>query len=289
MRAFHEKNIYPNGFPVDIIKFDHFNFLAHWHNDVEIVHVYEGKLRMMVNSQTRILSTGESCICCSGDIHSYESDDLHCNAILVFFDAKIVDTQMQWPPDANFITPFIDETIMKKYGINPDLSHRIGTLLLDVYNEMEEKREYYQVIVRSKLLELHGLLLRNFPKETNKTIHSKSYSMMNRIQNALDFINSSYMEDITLAEAAIEAELQKSQFSKLFKHMCGMSFVTYLNHVRVSNAEERIIHTMDPITDIALECGFNSIRNFNRTFRKLKGTTPSDYRKANPENPLSFQ
>jgi len=279
MRAFHEKNIYPDGFPVDIIKFNHFSFLAHWHNDIEIIHVYDGSLRMTINSMTRVLSAGETCICCSGDIHSYDSHDLHCTAILVFFGTEIIGPQIQWPQDAIFVSPFIDEAIIEKYAISSDFSKRIGDILIDVHHELEEKREYYQVIVRSRLLELHGLILRNVPKKLNKSGHSKSYSMLNKMQNALDFINSNYSEAITFSEAAVHAELRTSQFSKLFKHMCGMSFVTYLNNVRVAKAEEMILNTMDPITDIALECGFNSIRNFNRTFKKLKDTTPSDLRK----------
>ena len=174
---------------------------------------------------------------------------------------------------------FASKSILKKYDISSDFSERIGGLLIDVYSELAEKKEYYQVIVRSKLLELHGLIMRNVPKRLNKASHSKSYSMVNKIQNALDFVNSNYMEEITLVEAATQAELHISQFSRLFKHMCGMSFVIYLNNIRVSKAEEMIINSMNPITDIALECGFKSIRNFNRIFKELKGTTPSGLRK----------
>lgn len=280
MKAFHEKNIYPDGFPVDIVKFNHFNFLAHWHNDIEIVHVYEGHLRMTVNSETRILTAGESCICGSGDIHSYDSSDLLCSAILVFFSSEIIGSQIQWPQDATFVTPFIDDTMIKKYHIYPDFSKKIGELLLDVYHELEEKKEYYQAIVRSRLLELHGLSLRNVPQNHRNGSISKRYLMINKIQNALDFIDSNYMESITLAEAALKADLGISQFSKLFKHMCGMSFVTYLNHVRVSQAEEMLVTTKNSITDIAYMCGFSSIRNFNRTYMKLRKTKPSTLRKC---------
>ena len=265
MRAFHEKNTYPDGFPVGTFKFNQFSFLAHWHNDIEIIHVFEGDLRMIINSETRILSAGESCICSSGDIHSYDSNDLHCTAILVIFGTEIIGKQIQWPQDAIFITPFIDEVICNAYNISLDFPKRIGELLIDIHHEMEEKREYYQVFVRSKILELHGLILRNVPKRISKSRQSKSYIMVNKIQNALDYINSNYREDITLLEAAIQADLQISHFSKLFKHMCGMRFVTYLNNVRTSKAEEMILTTMESITNIALDCGFNSIRNFNRT------------------------
>lgn len=288
MKAFHEKNIYPDGFPVGILKFNQFSFLPHWHNDVEIIYVYEGNLRMTVNSETRILSAGESCICCSGDIHSYDSSDLHCNAIFVLFNTEIIDKQIQWPQDAMFITPFIDETILRKYNISSDFPKQIGDLLIDVYHELEEKKEYYQVFVRSKLLELNGLILRNFPRRLSKANHLKSYTMVNKIQNALDYINCNYTEDIRLSDIAVLAELQISQFSKLFKHMCGMTFVNYLNNVRISKAEEKIINSMEPITDIALACGFNSIRNFNRTFKKLKNTSPSDLRKLSASSKTSF-
>ena len=89
--------------------------------------------------------------------------------------------------------------------------------------------------------------------------------MINKIQNALDYINTNYMEDLTLMDVANHADLGISQFSQLFKHMCKMSFVTYLNSIRVSKVEEMILNTDNTITDIALDCGFTSIRNFNRT------------------------
>lgn len=279
MKAYYEKNIYPDNFPVGTYKFNQFSFLAHWHNAVEIVHVYEGNLRMIVNSKTRILSAGETCICSSGDIHSYDNNDLHCTAILVLFSTEIIGSQIQWPQDSMFITSFIDDTILRNYNIYPDFSNRIGDILIDVNRELEEKKEYYQIFVRSKILELHGLIMRNVPRQQNKAVRTKSFTMVNKIQNALDYIEANYTEDITLSDVSVQAELQISQFSKLFKQMCGMSFVTYLNNVRVSKAEEMILHTTEPITNIALECGFNSIRNFNRTFKKLKGIIPSDLRK----------
>lgn len=280
MKAFHEKNIYPDGFSVDIVKFNSFSFLPHWHNDIEIVHVYEGCLRMTVNSVTRVLSAGESCICCSGDIHSYDSDDLKCTGILVFFGTEIVGPQIKWPQDAVLLTAFIDEVTQETFHMSPDFSKKIGETLNDVYEELASRKNQYQDIVRGKLLTLQGLILRNVPTVPNNTGHLKSYSMLDKIQNALDYINVNYMEELTFSEVAIQAELKSSQFAKLFNHMCGMSFVTYLNHLRVSKAEEMMITTTESITDIALECGFNSIRNFNRLFKEENGMSPSRFRKS---------
>ncbi len=279
MKAFHEKNTYPNGFPVDIFKFNNFSFLAHWHNDIEIVHVYEGQFRMTINSNTRILGAGDTCICCSGDIHSMDSMDLNCTAILAFYAPEIIGSLIKWPEDTFFISSFIDETAKRDYNISPDFSKKVGELLQDTYDELTNKKDAYQMFVRSRLLELHGLIYRNVPKGLNNASHTKSYSMINKIQNALDYINTNYMEDLTLMDVANHADLGISQFSQLFKHMCKMSFVTYLNSIRVSKVEEMILNTDNTITDIALDCGFTSIRNFNRTYKKWKGSTPSDLKK----------
>ncbi|MDF2596643.1 MAG: hypothetical protein K0R69_2984, partial [Clostridia bacterium] len=58
MSAFYEIPAYSNEFPLLISKFSQFSFLAHWHKDIELVYVYEGQLRMSINSETKILTSG---------------------------------------------------------------------------------------------------------------------------------------------------------------------------------------------------------------------------------------
>ena len=58
-----------------------------------------------------------------------------------------------------------------------------------------------------------------------------------------------------------------------------MSFNDYVNTYRFNTASEMLITTDASITEIAYESGFQSIRSFNNTFKKLSGLSPSEYRK----------
>ena len=61
----------------------------------------------------------------------------------------------------------------------------------------------------------------------------------------------------------------------------GSSFVAYLNRVRVEQAGYLLKETRIPIGDVGFRCGFNTVQNFNRTFKKLMGMPPSQYRDGN--------
>jgi len=66
---------------------------------------------------------------------------------------------------------------------------------------------------------------------------------------------------------------------KCFKETTGMTFLDYLNNYRIMRAEWALLHTRDPILQIAVRHGFNNLNTFNRVFKKCKGCTPSDFRK----------
>lgn len=99
-----------------------------------------------------------------------------------------------------------------------------------------------------------------------------------RIEKVMEFINSSFDKQITLGEAARIASMTESAFSRFFKLRTGMTFIDCVNEVRLGHASRMLISTTKTIAEIAYSCGFNNISNFNRTFRKRKGCTPSELR-----------
>lgn len=69
--------------------------------------------------------------------------------------------------------------------------------------------------------------------------------------------------------------MNPAYFSRLFHSLTGMTFSQYSNRVRVEKAVE-ILKSNDDVsmTEVSLRCGFDSIRNFNRIFKKYTGYTP---------------
>jgi AraC-like DNA-binding protein len=66
--------------------------------------------------------------------------------------------------------------------------------------------------------------------------------------------------------------------SRLFGETVGTSFRQHLNRLRVNEADRLLAGSTLSITDIALHCGFNSLRTFNRAYQALRGQTPSSTR-----------
>jgi len=85
-------------------------------------------------------------------------------------------------------------------------------------------------------------------------------------------------QPLTLGEIAKWAGVSEGHFSKLFKKATGLTFVKYLTRMRVKQAQKDLRETRRSISEIAFASGFNSIAQFNRSFRKVTGQSPSKYR-----------
>ena len=99
------------------------------------------------------------------------------------------------------------------------------------------------------------------------------------IQRVAKYICMNFHTPITLADAAKQANMSPSFFSRKFKRTTGFGFKEYLNNVRLKEASTLLLETNDSITDIALRCGYNDSNYFGDVFKKIKGMPPYLYRK----------
>jgi AraC family transcriptional regulator len=99
-----------------------------------------------------------------------------------------------------------------------------------------------------------------------------------RLQRVLDFMEASLGEDISLEDLAREACLSPYHFSRLFHEATGMPPHRYLVERRIQAAQRMLLCEQASMTEVALDTGFGSQASFTRAFRKVTGTTPSQYR-----------
>lgn len=95
-----------------------------------------------------------------------------------------------------------------------------------------------------------------------------------------DYIIRNFHKPITLREVANEANMATTTFCNFFKDQYRMTFIEYVNQIRIGHFCKLIAENDKPILEAAYDCGFNSIANFNRQFKKLKGMSPSDFKKT---------
>jgi len=101
-----------------------------------------------------------------------------------------------------------------------------------------------------------------------------------RMNRVLGYINREFGAcHLNQPEAARLANLTPAAFSRFFKRKTGKSFSTFVNEVRVGHACKLLLESELNSTEICFASGFGNVSNFNRRFRKLKETTPSEYRR----------
>jgi AraC-like DNA-binding protein len=99
-----------------------------------------------------------------------------------------------------------------------------------------------------------------------------------RVQTAIDYINTHYHRTISLQEIAEVCHFSPNAFSRWFRQHIGLTFVDYLNKVRLTHVCQLLLSTDDAIGQIAFRTGFENISTLNRLFQQKLGTSPSKYR-----------
>jgi AraC-like DNA-binding protein len=127
---------------------------------------------------------------------------------------------------------------------------------------------------------LHDLSIsRNMHTLSDATFSNAELSYNSRrIRTAVDFMNLNFHKAITLTEVAKLTNMTDVSFSRFFKARTGITFMDSLLEMRLGHASRLLIDTTQSVSEVAYNCGFNNISNFNRLFKKKKGCTPKEFR-----------
>lgn len=98
------------------------------------------------------------------------------------------------------------------------------------------------------------------------------------IQNMLLFIDEHYHTECSLKDVSKAIQYDYAYLSKLFYHYTNLTFTDYVNRYRITQAVYLLESTDDTISEIAMKCGYNTLRTFNRNFKEYKDMSPSVYR-----------
>lgn len=150
-------------------------------------------------------------------------------------------------------------TLMKKMPLMNGLQ-RLSSLLL-IFDILANTSEYD--------LLASPMFTQNFQRESS-----------DRFRKITEYILQNFNKDITLPEIASVASMGVTAFCNFFKEQFRVTFIEYVNAVRIGHACKLLSEHDHNIVEVAYECGFNNLANFNRQFKKLKNMTPSDYRKT---------
>lgn len=234
-------------------------FMAHWHDEIELVLVLEGQLTMGVNQREFLLTPGDIAVSASQDIHYYSASG-ESRLILLIFRPELVPYSAGWVPHPQ-------EAAGQRVFRDLEAAERI----LAIHREFTGRRQDWKPAVLGHTVVLSSLIGRALfplPAPAAPSLRRK------RMQKALDYLETRFRENLTLEQVAAHVALSPWAFSHQFSPTVGMHFRAYLNGLRIRESLRLLADPTRKVIDVALECGFTSLRSFNRAFKEQTKKTP---------------
>lgn len=264
MKAFHEQRAYPGSLRLRASRVRNMDFLAHWHDEVELMFITSGQQRMGINNRLLTLSAGQIALVAPLDIHYYEKESL-AEGFMLIFPADLLDRR------------WLDRSDLWQIGDAGQLAHMAG-LAAQLVDEMQENLPYFELVAAGLLRLFIAGLLRPAPTISRNWLDSVSLPGFRAMRNILAYIEEHYREPLARDELAARFNLSIAHFSRVFKAATGLTFTGYLTRLRLESACRMISQTDLPMVAIAFDNGFDSIRTFNRVFHKVLRRPPTSFR-----------
>jgi AraC-like DNA-binding protein len=180
-------------------------------------------------------------------------------------------------PDIMQVWAKITKT-MQPIELNPYLTRDFRRWLREMLFEQNSKPPYYESALKTLLTTMLLRIARQITKPKQQAVQVIGEASSDRVKLVLEYVASYYYRPQSLPEAAKSAKLSQRRFSSIVRKITGMSFVEYIQGIRVQKATELLKSTNMPITAIAFEVGFEDLSTFYRSFHKLHKASPAKFR-----------
>ena len=250
-----------------------YHYESHFHSAVEIILPVKGEVIYTVDDSTYRVQSNEVLIIPQNCVHSLIMHEGSSRYLLLFEPDHIFGMR-----DMQLIEGLL-KTPIYLTG-QSESQDSIRSLLMQVVNCYERREFLWNSLCYAYLLQMYARLgqFNNMTLEMNRYDDKGQRIDPEIVDSARLYIDQNYMRDITLTDVSNFTGFSECYFSRVFKQQLGLSFSEYLRGKRIAMAEELLIHSRQPIQEIAMSAGFGSVATFNRVFRDAKNCTPSRFR-----------
>jgi AraC-like DNA-binding protein len=179
---------------------------------------------------------------------------------------------------SNLGKAFEQEEFPWNIGDNPE----VAQLFYQLHEEIYLKTAGYQFRTKIQLSLLIDRIVKSLDQErrNNETKLAVNPGTRDIVDKVILFMQKNYRDHISLTDLAKKVNVHPRYLCAIFKQITGHTITEYLTEMKIEKAKRMLLYTSLPITDIALDTGFNSSQYFSRIFNRFEGTQPRNYRKC---------
>lgn len=236
----------------------------HLHEAVEIVYVTEGTLELGVGMELYHMEKGDFGIIFPNVIHHYQAFGTEKGrAVYLYAEPSLLPAYSTQLQNASPKIP-----VIKKEQVHTDIANTMKSLMSSKEKNPMLLKAYFQIILAHVFADM---------KMTDK----RAVGSDDLIYQSVEYVAKNFREEITLEKMASDLGVSKYILSRMFAKTFHCNFSKYVNGIRLNYAAAALENSREPITDILLDCGFESQRTFNRVFKDRYKMTPREYRQKN--------
>lgn len=255
-----------------------FNPSFHFHPELELVLIKEGHGRRIIGNRIDTFEKGDMVFIGANLPHIWLNDDTtgshRARSTTVHFRKEIFSAEFYDMKESRDLARFFNLSArgIQITGATRDkVSRKLGILVT--------QRGFRRILL---LLEILHILSTS---SDCRCITDELYTPRpaedtpDRLSEVYRYVQNHFHKNIALKDISQIAGLTPQSFCRWFKKSTTKHFFDYLNEVRIFNACELLINSPSPIADIAYNCGYNTVSNFNKLFKESTGLTPGQFRK----------
>lgn len=247
----------------------------HWHHELELFLLLEGQVRIETGGEIHCLQANEGCFINADVLHAFFAQDERCAYRSFVFDGGIVGGTPGSVFDTRYVRPLTENG--PAYLAFSAEKHVFHQEFSRVFEACLREPAGYEFEVRDAL----SRLLLSIHKDLSVAPAKKVSTMReDRVKQMLHWLNGRIGDVVTVSDLAKAVSVGERECYRLFDQYLHCGPMEYLNRRRLLAAAERLAATDEPVTEIAMNCGFATPSYFAKQFRRLTGSAPSEYRKA---------
>lgn len=246
----------------------------HWHDSLEILYQLNGRTEIFIDGKKYEVPRKQFVVINPRRVHAtYCHDD-----VSMFLYIHLNTDTMQ-----RYMSRYSRYQIDCIPGKIPDDQFEeyisLCHLLEDLTRLYFDGVPAYEMEARGIILQIYARLLRCFSVVGDSDQYENDKQSMDRIHTILEYVEHHFMERLTLDDAAGQLGIGREYFCRFFKKNMGISFVRFVNEVRLAHIHDELKSSDRAVSEIAEENGFINQKLFYQMFRQMYGCRPLEVRK----------